>query len=139
MKSSHETCLHSLCNNSKMTNDEFFNQTKKRTFKTFLQVIAYVNFYHPAPFWGHQEQLMAEWWVTFDIDCIPCNVSLATVKSQLQKDETLKSHLSPWNPKTTEMVFQGPICLNLVYQKLLHWVIGLVALKYMPSFSRLLQ
>ncbi len=49
---------------------EFFNQTKKRTFKTFLQVIGYVNFYHPTPFWGHQEQLMAEWWVTFDKDCM---------------------------------------------------------------------
>ena len=34
-----------------------------------IQVIGYVNFYRPAPFWGQQEQLMAEWWVTFDKDC----------------------------------------------------------------------
>ena len=68
MKSSWETCLHSLCNNTK-NGYEFFNQTKKRTFKTFSQVIGYVNFYHPVPFWGHRKQLMAEWCVTFDKDC----------------------------------------------------------------------
>ncbi len=54
---------------------EFFGQTKKRTFETFLQVYRYVNFYHPAHFWSHQEQLMAERWVTFDKDCMTISLN----------------------------------------------------------------